>query len=238
MKTLDIAKHKIVMTNILLDIYKDTGLSAVLGFKGGTAAMLFYELPRFSVDLDFDLVKPDPKNSNKEKIFEKLTKLLSEKYKITDQCLKYNTLFWAISYGNNLSHVKVEISTRDSSSNRYTLIPFYGVSIRVMAVEDMIAHKLIAVMARKSLANRDLFDIHYFLNSPYAAEVNYDLIKKYTEKEPKDFFIQLLEYISVIKPNTVLSGLGEILTESQKDWAKAKLIIELNGLIQRQIDLL
>jgi hypothetical protein len=35
-----------------------------------------------------------------------------------------------------------------------------------------------------------------------------------------------------------LSGLGEVLTDSQKDWAKAKLIIEIKGLISRQIDLL
>jgi len=106
-----------------------------------------------------------------------------------------------------------------------------------MVVEDMIAHKLMTVMSRKSLANRDLFDIHYFLSSPYAAEINYDLIKQCTEKEPKEFFKQLLEYISVINPKTVLSGLGEILTASQKDWAKAKLVIELKGLLQRQIDL-
>jgi predicted nucleotidyltransferase component of viral defense system len=239
MKTLVITKHKTVMINILLDLYKDTTLSAILGFKGGTAAMLFYGLPRFSVDLDFDLVKPDPKNLKEVKIiFDKLTELLSKKYKITDQCLKFNTLFWAISYGNNLSHIKVEISTRDSSFNHYELIPFYGVSLKVMVAEDMIAHKLMTVMTRKSLANRDLFDVHYFLSSTYAADINYDLIKKETGEEPKVFFTQLLGFISTIKPNSVLSGLGEVLTESQKDWAKVKLIMELKGLIQRQIDLL
>jgi hypothetical protein len=47
-----------------------------------------------------------------------------------------------------------------------------------------------------------------------------------------------LEYVSLIKPKSVLAGLGEVLTESQKDWARAKLIVELKGLIQRQIDLL
>jgi predicted nucleotidyltransferase component of viral defense system len=239
MITLDITKHKTVMINILLDFYKDTGLSPILGFKGGTAAMLFYGLPRFSVDLDFDLLNPDPGNLKEVKmIYEKLSELLSKKYKITDQCLKHNTLFWAISYGNYLSHIKVEISTRNSSANRYELIPFYGVSLRVMVVEDMIAHKLITVMSRKSLANRDLFDVHYFLSSPYATEINYDLIKKGTGEEPKVFLTQLLGFISTIKPNSVLSGLGEVLTESQKDWTKAKLMIELKGLIQRQIDLL
>ena len=51
---LDITKHKTHLTNILIDIYKNSSLAPILGFKGGTAAMLFYKLPRFSVDLDFE----------------------------------------------------------------------------------------------------------------------------------------------------------------------------------------
>jgi predicted nucleotidyltransferase component of viral defense system len=238
MKALDITKHKTIMTNILLDIYKESDLAEALGFKGGTAAMLFYGLPRFSVDLDFDLIKPYLENSKElNNVFGKITQLLSKKYKITDQHLKYNTLFWSVSYGSSLSHIKVEISTRDILSNRYNIIPFYGVSLRVMVVEDMIAHKLMAVMERKSLANRDLFDVHYFLSSSYAGDINYDLIKQRAGKEPKDFFKHLLEYVSSIKQINILAGLGEILTESQKDWAKAKLIDELKDLIQRQIDM-
>ena len=55
MITLDRSKHRIVMTQLLLDFYKDSMISPLLGFKGGTAAMMFYDLPRFSVDLDFFL---------------------------------------------------------------------------------------------------------------------------------------------------------------------------------------
>lgn len=32
-------------------------------------------------------------------------------------------------------------------------------------------------------------------------------------------------------------GLGEVLDKSQKNWAKTKLLEELKGLIQKQIDL-
>ncbi|PIY68912.1 hypothetical protein COY90_03420, partial [Candidatus Roizmanbacteria bacterium CG_4_10_14_0_8_um_filter_39_9] len=63
MKALESAIHKIHLTNILLDIYKDDVLSPVLGFKGGTAALFFYHLPRFSVDLNFDLITPYQKDS-------------------------------------------------------------------------------------------------------------------------------------------------------------------------------
>ena len=53
---LDHAKHRAVLINILKDIYSDPLLRTLLGFKGGTAAMLFYNLPRISVDLDFNLL--------------------------------------------------------------------------------------------------------------------------------------------------------------------------------------
>ena len=56
MKALDITIHKTNLTNILIDIFKNSFIGPLLGFKGGTAALLFYNLPRFSVDLDFDLI--------------------------------------------------------------------------------------------------------------------------------------------------------------------------------------
>ena len=54
----DINKHKFFLVSILKDIYSDIELANSLGFKGGTAQMLFYDLPRFSVDLDFNLLTP------------------------------------------------------------------------------------------------------------------------------------------------------------------------------------
>lgn len=45
-------KHQLVMAQILKDIYSDIALASLLGFKGGTAANIFYGSPRFSVDLD------------------------------------------------------------------------------------------------------------------------------------------------------------------------------------------
>jgi predicted nucleotidyltransferase component of viral defense system len=239
MKALDITKHKTNLTNILLDIYKNSTLGPVLGLKGGTAAMLFYNLPRFSVDLDFDLTADFQNNSPELKTFiESMSSLLSAKYEIKDQSTKYNTLFWLVSYGSGLAHIKVEVSTRDNPDNHYTLIPFYGATIKVLDIKDMIAHKLAAVTERGSLANRDLFDIHFFLSSPYAGEINYEIIKHRTGKKPKEFYMFLLEFLDKIHPGSVVAGLGEVLTDSQKDWAKAKLIQELKGLIQRQIDLL
>lgn len=232
MRALDIAKHKAHLMNILLDVYKNSALSPALGFKGGTAAMLFYKLPRFSVDLDFDLI------TKSDNFVDQMTKLLSSKYEIRDHSSKFHTLFWIVSYGIGLAKIKIEISTRDNPFNHYRLMPFYGVTVRTLDIGDMIAHKLAAVMERPSLANRDLFDIHYFLGSPYSTDINYDIIKFRTGKAPRKFYQSLLDFVSDVNPKTMLTGLGEVLTQPQKDWAKAKLIVELEGLIKKMIYLL
>lgn len=231
---MDITKHKTNLTNILIDIYKDSLLSTILGFKGGTAAMLFYNLPRFSVDLDFDLVS----NNNVQEIINKLTTLLSSKYIIKDQSTKYNTLFWLVSYEKGEHNIKIEVSTRENPYNHYLNQSFYGVMIKTLDIADMIAHKMVAFTERPSVANRDLFDIHYLLTSKYAGSINYEIIKLRTGKNLEEFYQFLLKLVNKIDPNNILDGLGEVLTNSQKDHVKAKLLTELKGLIQRQIDFL
>ena len=52
----NINKHKFFLTQVLKDIYSDIELANCLGLKGGTALMFFYDLPRFSIDLDFNLL--------------------------------------------------------------------------------------------------------------------------------------------------------------------------------------
>jgi hypothetical protein len=44
--TLDYSKHKSILLQILKDIYSNTSIAPYLGFKGGTAALLFYGLDR------------------------------------------------------------------------------------------------------------------------------------------------------------------------------------------------
>ena len=56
---MDKQKHKLYMAQILSLIFKDKDLCNVLGFKGGTSLMFFHGLPRFSTDLDFNLLDTD-----------------------------------------------------------------------------------------------------------------------------------------------------------------------------------
>lgn len=234
MKQLDIAKHKTILTNILIDIYKEDLLGSSLGFKGGTASMLFYNLPRFSTDLDFDLLNND---GNTEDVIKTMTQLLSKKYDVKEQIEKYNTLFWLVSYGDGLTNIKIEVSTREKPFDTYDIKTLYGIKLKVSKIGDMIANKMVTATERAVTANRDLFDIHFFLSSIYVNNINHDIIKYRTGKEPVEFYTFLYDIVSNIENKNILDGLGEVLNDGQKDWVKSKLKIELLGLIQRQIDM-
>lgn len=87
---LNINVHRNILLQILKDIYSDIELGPLLGFKGGTAAYLFYQLNRFSVDLDFDLLDA----AKEETVFDKISAVLSTYGQIKDSQHKRYTIFF------------------------------------------------------------------------------------------------------------------------------------------------
>lgn len=225
--------HNFEMINILLKLYKATEVASVLGFKGGTAAYLFYDLPRFSVDLDFDLLKKLDKKA-RDGLVKKINEMFEKDYVIKDQSDKRFTLFWLLSYKKGDRQIKIEISKRKSLS-RFENKPFYGVNVPVMVLADMIANKLMALVDRKKFASRDVFDVWYFLSLPESMEINYDLIKERTGLTQKQLYKKVLERVNKERGESLLQGMGELLSVEQKVWVKDKLIGELNQLIKIQL---
>ncbi len=226
---LDRNHHKTILLQILKDIYTDSTLGPVLGFKGGTAAHLFYGLGRFSVDLDFDLLERE-----KDKIvFEKLGRTLVRYGTVKEQYRKRNTLLYVVSYEKEAQNIKVEINRR-SFTSRYEMKSYLGIPMLVMVREDMFAHKLAAVLERRKTANRDIYDIWYFLKHRWT--VNKEIIEKRTGMD----FISLLEkcitFVEALSNRTILSGMGELLDEKQKTWVKTKLKGDLVFLLKIRLE--
>lgn len=218
------------MTKIIKDIYSDISIGSALGFKGGTALYLFYNLSRFSVDLDFDLLD----GSKKEIVFKNITKIVNKYGLLKEKREKYFTLFWLLSYEKGVDHIKVEISTR-SSGNKYEVKNYLGLSALVMKREDMFANKLTALLDRKRLANRDIFDIWFMLNSHW--DFNEDLLKLRTKTEPKKYLQKCLKVIEERKSSSILDGMGELLDNSTKDWVKKNLIKDTVFLLRARYDI-
>src|SRR3989338_10612778 len=111
--TMDYSKHKNILLQILKDIYSDTSIAPHLGFKGGTAALLFYDLSRGSVDLDFDLLD----ESKGQAVFEKINKITTGYGRIVDSRVKRFNLIIVISYDTKFQNIKIEVNRRNFGSH-------------------------------------------------------------------------------------------------------------------------
>ena len=160
--------HRTTLLQILKDIYTDTSLGPFLGLKGGTAAHLFYRLGRFSVDLDFDFLEEEKDTI----VFERVERVLQEYGDIKEKYKMKNTLFFLLSYEKKAQNVKVEINHRDFGS-RYEVQNYLGISMLVMIKEDMFAHKLVAMLERAKTANRDIYDVWFFLKNNWFSSESY-----------------------------------------------------------------
>lgn len=217
---LDIQKHKFVLVQILKDIYSDKDIGKVLGFKGGTAVYLFYDLPRFSIDLDFNLLAED----KKDLVFKKIKEIVRKYTEIKEAKEKRFTIFFLLSYNPEMANIKIEISKRRFPDD-YEIKNYLGLPMLVMKKEDIVAHKLVALLERKNLANRDLFDLRYFLKNNWP--INKKLVEIRTEQKFKDYLKKCIRRVEKTQERYVLQGLGEVLDEKQKNWVKKNLKKEL-----------
>ena len=213
------AKHRVILIDLLKSIYSDPDLRTILGFKGGTAAMLFYDLPRLSVDLDFDLLDTDKSGL----VFKKIKAIIEQFGVLREAREKRFTLFFLISYEKGEHTIKIEISKRKGLSG-FELKSYLGVAALVMKADDMAAGKLSALLTRRKLAMRDVFDTWFFLKNKWT--INETVLKEKTGLSLKEGLKQAISKLSGIKKSQVLQGLGELIDEKQKIWIKDKLIEE------------
>ena len=226
---LHIEKHKGILIRILKDIYTDNSIGPVLGFKGGTAALLFYDLNRFSVDLDFDLLDPEQEDS----VFERVGTIVAAYGKIKEQRKKHFTLFYELSYSEADHNIKVEINRRNFGS-KYEVMNYFGISMKVMVKEDVFANKLAVLYERAERANRDIFDVWFFLQ--YSWPIHKELVEKRLQITFKECIATCILKLEKVSDRAILSGMGELLDVKQKVWAKAMLKTETLFLLKVMLD--
>ena len=212
----DFEKHKSVMLKILKDIFTDTTIAPSLGFKGGTAAMLFYDLPRHSVDLDFDILDTEAE----EVVFDRVQNIVSNYGNVTEAVIKRNNILIVISYGHGLPQLKVEIN-RQQFGSQYEYKNLLGIPMQVMVKPDMFAHKLMAMYERIGKTSRDIFDVRFFAENDW--EVNKDMVERRSGKTFVETINACIADVLQVPDAHILDGLGELLDERQKDSMRVKL---------------
>lgn len=233
MPILDKDRHKLIMTQILKDIYSDVSISSLLGFKGGTAAYLFYDLPRFSVDLDFDLLENTEENRNL--VFERIHALLGKYGIIKDEQKKFFTVFFSLSYESGEYQVKVEVNTRKTGAS-YEMKSYFGIPILVATKESLFAGKLVALTHRKEFVSRDLYDTHFFLAQRWGIDSN--VLAAYDIVSPKAYLDACISFIESIPDNTLLAGIGELIDDKEKMFVKSELKADTVFLLKVRADLI
>lgn len=210
------------MGKILKDIYTDVSIAPLLGFKGGTCAYFFYALPRFSVDLDFDLLSSGEEEA--ARIMEKISKIMGAYGTIKDKYVKYQTILAELSYGDADHNVKIEVNTRTPVSNikeKYELKEYLGISMLAARKEYLFAGKLVALTLHGATAIRDVYDLYYF--SKHNWDIDKEALEAITGKKTKEYLNDCVAVIERIKDNQILHGLGELLSEKEKEWVRKNL---------------
>jgi predicted nucleotidyltransferase component of viral defense system len=216
--TIDIATHKNILVKVLKDIFTNHIIAPHLGFKGGTAALLFYDLNRFSVDLDFDLLEP----SKEIEIFE-IVKNILDKYGTVKAQNKRYSLFFLLVYQDKQAgaqNIKVEINKRNFGS-KFQVKQYLGIVMQVMVPADMAANKLVAMHERIGKTNRDIFDVWFFLSNNWP--VNQKIIELRTNTSYREFLNTCITELEQMSDRNILSGIGELLDAKQKAWTKINL---------------
>lgn len=227
--TLDYSKHKSILLQILKDIYSDISIAPYLGFKGETAALLFYNLDRNSVGLDFDLLD----DTKEKEVFDKIQKITKSYGIITESRIKHFNLLNVISYKKGAQQIKVEVSRRQFDS-RYEMKTLFGISMLVMVKEDMFAHKLMTMYERIDKTSRDIFDVYSFYKDNW--DINEKIVEERSGLSFKDTLLNCIKKLEEKDNKHILDGLGELLSSSQKDWAREKLKSQTIFLLKLHLD--
>lgn len=186
--------------------------------------MFFYDLPRFSVDLDFNLID----TTKEELVYKKVRDILLKYGKIHDEAKKFFGPVFVLDYGQNERKLKVEISNRQYD-NHYEIKNLLGIEMRVLVKPDMFAHKLCALLDRTEITGRDIFDCWFFLDTH--TPVNANIVESRMGMPLQDYLQRCIDTVEQMSDKSIMNGLGELTDGEMKKFAKTKLRKETVALL-------
>jgi len=180
-----------------------------LVFIGGTMLRLCYGLERFSVDLDFWVIKDIDFN----KMYKDLKRYLDEYYTIVDSANKFYTILLELRSPEYPRSLKIEIrkepkKIKVETSIAYSKLYNAQVMVKTLSLPDMMKTKIQAFLSRKEI--RDVYDIEFLYKRgiPLDAE--------------KETLIALQKGIDSLTKNDYSVKLGSLLESGQRKYYKEK----------------
>jgi len=199
-----------------------------LAFKGGTALKLFYDLPRYSEDIDYDFLgKISP-----PKMMDILKSLVAKKkWEVTDDAVKYNTILLELRFAGPERNfrVKIEISTREKEL-KTTIQSLRGVPVLTLEPSFLMTEKLITFIERQ--AGRDIIDAWFILNNAYPLDETM-LVGNFGGRTK--FFSMLLNVIQEADSKKILRDAGKLLSVDHRNWIKTSFLSDFQRLVSRNL---
>jgi hypothetical protein len=165
-------------------------------------------------------------------VFDRMVNIVGRYGTIKESHVKRFNLFIVLSYEDKAHNIKVEINRRQFGS-RYEIKTYLGISLQVMVIEDMFAHKLMAMSERIGKTSRDVYDVWFFLKSRFP--INKDIVENRAQMPFDQLVMICIDQLEKMSNRRILDGMGELLTSSQKDWAKARLREEAIALLRLRL---
>ena len=230
--------HKSHMNRLLIEIIDHPVLSDNLAFKGGTCAGMLGYLDRFSVDLDFDVLKQvneAPLRQAFQRIFDDLSLEVAEELD--------NVLMFRLRYPSEpgkRNNLKISASSLIVAANQYRVqyLPEVDRMMTCQTVETMFANKLVALTERYNLhgtiAGRDIYDIHHFFVHGHAYTPQ--VILERTGCTPQVYLSKLSTFINTHVTQTIINeDLNTLLPYKQFQQIRKVLIPETLACLEREL---
>lgn len=178
-------------------------LLAGLVFGGGTMLRLCFGLNRYSVDLDFWIVKETDMN----KLYKELKEYLARFYTVRDAADKFNTLLFEIGSAGYPRSLKIEIRKETKKIKTEQAIAYSRhsnaqVFLKVVSLPDMMKAKIEAFLDRREI--RDIFDMEFLFKKGIALDAPAATLEK------------VLKGIDALKKEDYTAKLGSLLEEGQR----------------------
>ena len=181
----------------VLKLVQDTGCFRSYAFVGGTALRFLHDLPRFSEDLDFSMVKP-PTLAFSDLMLKIKRELILAGYQVgvtykeektvQSAFIKFEGLLFAAGLSSMASEkfsIKLEVDTRPPEGA--TLVTrvvnkFFPLSFLTYDMPSLFAGKVHAVLSRKYAKGRDFYDMAWYLLRDKGLKPNFVMLSAALEQ--------------------------------------------------------
>ena len=181
----------------VLKLMQDAGCFRSYTFVGGTALRFLYDLPRFSEDLDFSLIKP-PALAFSDLMLKIKQELILAGYQagvtykeektVQSSFIKFEGLLFAAGLSPMASEkfsIKLEVDTRPpegAAPVTRVVNKFFPLSFQTYDMPSLFAGKVHAVLSRKYVKGRDFYDVAWYLLRDKGLKPNFVMLSAALEQ--------------------------------------------------------